>query len=396
MKNILFVDDDAAVLRALGRMLRTRSGEWHMTFAESGAKALEQLGASPVDIVVTDMRMPQMDGAALLAEVAAQIPGTVRVVLSGQADRASMVRAGLHAHRCIGKPCKGDMLQDTIADLISLQQRVADIGIRSSFLDANALPCLPLVCERLMRVLAGKDVSIDEVSAIISEDLGLSSKLLQLASWTQLGPAHLAPSPGQAVRCLGVEGIRQLVQSSTFGPATADVDVPELECISEGSQRAGAFAAAIARIQGADTNVIETCFSAGVLQNIGKLLIVGTRGNPYGEVPRKPVQCIEGISAPERDTSGVSHTDVGARLLELWGFPDEVVQAVEYHDRPTAVQTTGFSPLAAVHVGAALAGAHPDMQATQPHPHVDVEYLTAAGLIDCYPSWVAACQRVAA
>ena len=62
-------------------------GEWHMEFASSAAAALEILAEGPFDAVVTDMRMPGMDGAALLEEVKRRHPHMVRIVLSGQAVR---------------------------------------------------------------------------------------------------------------------------------------------------------------------------------------------------------------------------------------------------------------------------------------------------------------------
>ena len=62
MKRILFVDDEPKVLEGIQRMLRPMRHEWDMVFAQSGQEALSILAEQPADVVVSDMRMPRMDG----------------------------------------------------------------------------------------------------------------------------------------------------------------------------------------------------------------------------------------------------------------------------------------------------------------------------------------------
>ena len=91
-KRILFVDDEALVLQGLQRMLRPLREEWDMEFAESGVKALELMAQHPFDVIVSDMRMPGMNGAQLLNEVMVRHPQTVRLILSGQAEKDLIVK----------------------------------------------------------------------------------------------------------------------------------------------------------------------------------------------------------------------------------------------------------------------------------------------------------------
>src|SRR5690242_17591571 len=88
---VLFVDDEPHLLAGLRRMLRPQRHRWDVWFAESGPAALEVMSRGGVDAIVSDMRMPGMDGAALLAEVQRLYPSTARIVLSGQADRTSVL-----------------------------------------------------------------------------------------------------------------------------------------------------------------------------------------------------------------------------------------------------------------------------------------------------------------
>ncbi|MBL8952817.1 MAG: response regulator [Myxococcaceae bacterium] len=105
MTRVLFVDDERMLLNALKCMLRGIRREWHMVFVDSGEAALSELGKNAYDVIVTDMRMPQMDGAELLRRVAEQWPDTGRVLLSGYTDEDARERVANVAHACLDKPC---------------------------------------------------------------------------------------------------------------------------------------------------------------------------------------------------------------------------------------------------------------------------------------------------
>ena len=122
---ILFVDDEENILSGIKRMLRSKRSLWTMEFVTSGAAALEFLKTHHVDAVVTDMRMPQMDGAELLAKVQALYPDTVRIVLSGYANREAVLRTIGPSHRYLAKPCREDVLVGTIESSLRLRASLA-------------------------------------------------------------------------------------------------------------------------------------------------------------------------------------------------------------------------------------------------------------------------------
>ena len=110
-RKILFVDDEKNVLSALRRQLR---GKFDVTVAEGGAaglKAIETEG--PFAVVVTDMRMPSMNGIEFLREVEKKAPDTVRMMLTGNADQETAVRAVNQGKvfRFFSKPCTTEDLE---------------------------------------------------------------------------------------------------------------------------------------------------------------------------------------------------------------------------------------------------------------------------------------------
>lgn len=114
MITILFVDDEPNVLSGLQRLLRPMRHEWDMYFAAGGKEALSLLAEKQVDVIVSDMKMPGMDGAALLEEVRQRYPQTTRIILSGYSEKELSIRTTGTVHQYLSKPCNPDTLRDAI------------------------------------------------------------------------------------------------------------------------------------------------------------------------------------------------------------------------------------------------------------------------------------------
>lgn len=104
MTNIVLIDDEVRILNSLHRMLRLRG--WNITTYSSPQKALEALAGSDVDVVISDYRMPDMDGAEVLKHVRSLCPDAMRIIMSGQADMEGVLKAINEAeiYRFITKP----------------------------------------------------------------------------------------------------------------------------------------------------------------------------------------------------------------------------------------------------------------------------------------------------
>lgn len=113
-KRILFVDDDPSLLAGLQNVLHRDRKRWDMTFALGGERALELINSGHFDVVVTDMRMPGVDGAAVLSIVKRQAPQTLRILLSGSDCDAV---AG-DVDELLVKPCSALMLRTTLERLL--------------------------------------------------------------------------------------------------------------------------------------------------------------------------------------------------------------------------------------------------------------------------------------
>jgi len=112
--NILFVDDEVRLINGLRRMLFRQRDSWGMYFALSGFEALDILSKNSIDILITDMRMPQMDGAELLVKIVEKYPGVIRIILSGHSDEELILKSVRTAHQFIAKPVSAEILVNSI------------------------------------------------------------------------------------------------------------------------------------------------------------------------------------------------------------------------------------------------------------------------------------------
>src|SRR5262245_33429753 len=113
-KRILFVDDEPMLLELYQAMFQSMGSEWETTVARSGKEALAMMECAPCDVIISDMRMPDMSGAELLNEVLERHPRTARLILSGYAEQASVAQCMGATHQYLSKPCDLNVLKSTL------------------------------------------------------------------------------------------------------------------------------------------------------------------------------------------------------------------------------------------------------------------------------------------
>src|SRR5881628_650660 len=182
-----------------------------MAFVGSGPEALDLLATSPFDVIVSDMRMPGMDGAQLLAEVMQQHPEIVRIALSGQSSREAVLKAVGLTHQYLSKPCDPETLKATVARTSALRELLTNATLKGFMSGMKSLPCLSsLFCE-VVEVLSLPNTSIHKVSRILAKDVEMGAKILQLANSAFFGLRHRVDDLSQAIALLGVDTIKSLV-----------------------------------------------------------------------------------------------------------------------------------------------------------------------------------------
>ncbi|MFZ1520124.1 MAG: HDOD domain-containing protein [Ignavibacteriaceae bacterium] len=348
---ILFVDDEPNIIMGLKRMLHQMRNEWEMFFAESGTEALNILDKSNIDIIVTDMRMPQMDGAQLLSIVKEKYPGVVRIILSGYSEKEYIMKTSSSAHQFLAKPCRLDELKSTIRRLTNLRTLVLSDDIKKKITGLSNLPSLPILYKQLDRELKSSNISIKKIGDIISQDITMTAKILQMVNSAFFGIPQKINDPVQAVNFLGMDTIKSLVLFHHLFSTFEKIESMQtyLEEIWNHSLNVATRAKKIMEYRKQDHNCLEQTFAAGLLHDIGKLILI--------QSPEYQAQIIKLNKTSDKELRkyeieffGADHSLIGGYLLGLWGLPDYVIESTAFHHSPIAIGDENFSILSAIYL----------------------------------------------
>jgi HD-like signal output (HDOD) protein len=378
MISVLFVDDEPKLLEGLRRMMHCLSKDLHLEFVLGGAQALERMGEHRFDVVVSDMRMPGMDGSRLLHEVMLRFPTTVRIVLSGQCDRETIIKAVLPAHQFLTKPCDARVLRATIERTCQLQYMVSDEYLRSRVSCVTSLPCARSRHRELCQNIETDDAAINQIAKTIALDVGASTKVLQLISSGFFGKPQRLVVPDRAVMLLGLETIRTLAASpQVFRPAATPALDDVCTWVTEHSLEVAECAKKIAGLENADGEAPIRAYIAGMLHDVGLLTLME-------EI--EDFQELENHWDSERQHRAARHPAIGGYLLGLWGLPEAIVNAATFHHNPVLSADKEFTALAAVHVADVLVTERYCEESSN-QPAFDYQYLERIGCIGRLASW---------
>jgi HD-like signal output (HDOD) protein/CheY-like chemotaxis protein len=356
---VLFVDDEPRVLEAIERTLFQLDLDWDVHFAESGPAALLALEQARFDVIVSDMRMPGMDGAALLSHVCDKHPHVARIVLSGQTDEAAAFRVVRVAHQFLAKPCSSETLRQVIERTRELRNWLSEERLQAAVGRIDCLPTTPRLFGELSRALDDEGASADTIAAIVRQDPAMSSKVLQVVNSSFFSASGSAVSDVRtAVVRLGMKTVRNLalaigafdVVSKQSQRSNHALEALQMRSLAIG-QLAGRMAQGLA-----DT---DAAFMAGLVCDVGELI-------PTLASEAAPSSADTSLGDPSQ---AVTHAELGAFLLGLWGLPFPIVEAVANHHSPerNAHDRIGLPQI--VWLAACL------VQGTEPNP----EYLKRIG-----------------
>jgi CheY-like chemotaxis protein len=356
---VLFVDDDGRILDGLRRSLRGKRTEWDMSFVDSGAAALDLLAATPHDVVVSDMRMPGMDGAELLTHVSRRHPEVARVVLSGHTEQAAAIKVAVAGHRFLTKPTDIDNVVGVITELTD---GTADPQRREVRRRAGAVRSLPAPQPHIDRLTALVGPPAGELSTAVqavSHSIGLTAKLLQLSTSPFFNTRSRVASLDSVVNALGLPTVQALIGtgqvlwcSPAWGPAVE------------------------AQLAGTIRHAVATCYlidalaspgnrpyaqAAALLQDVGRLVwLAGAQATGAESAGARNT----GAQDTGAEGSDADCRDVGVELLRLWGLPAPIVTAVAERDATHRPSSAGLG------ISAALRTAHLLIQRTESRdPH---------------------------
>ncbi len=319
MWRVLFVDDDPQLLSGLKLSFWSKRREWSVFCSESGVQALELLEQRDFDAVVSDMRMPGMDGEALLGRVRAQYPELLRVVLSGQTERGMATRVVSIAHQFLAKPCDTSWLQERVGVALYHRARMQHPELLKYAGQLADLPVAAPVLEAISGELTKSSPDLDRVSEWVWHDSALAIKLLQV-----VGSAFfVAPRQGsdirEAVRVLGSENLRCLLEGSSVITEAWELELQEL-------------AVSTARLADSMASAFSVAPSAaktlGLLSTLGARVCAHQNSTLHGEMIRTAEAERLSVSEVQQRELNTNHMLVAGCLAGLWGLDSALTEAL--------------------------------------------------------------------
>ena len=274
--SVLFLDDEVNILKALQRLLRSEEMTVHC--ASRGEEALEILSKHPVQVVVSDQRMPGMTGVDFLSRVRERSPDVVRMMLTGYTEMDVAVDAINRGeiYRLITKPWNDDELRATIRQAFDHADLKAEI-------------------KRLNLITREQNFKLTDMNRNLENKVRERTK--------QLGAKH------KELRDAYVQ---------TIGALANAIDAKDAYTRGH-SERVGVYASKIAREMGYQKDFIEKVYISGLLHDVGKIGVADA-------VITKPARL-----TPEEYEQIQQHPEIGAKIIEPVDFLRDVAPCVRHH-----------------------------------------------------------------
>lgn len=348
-KTLLLVDDEANILKALQRIFSPLG--YQVFTADNGARGLEILAQEKVDLVISDMRMPGMNGHEFLKQVRALRPTTMRAILSGFAEGKDVIgclRDG-SARMYILKPWDNELLIREVEKLLQLGELFSRRQLLEVFNNLRDLPTMPDMYGRLCTMVE-REAGLDEIAQLVEHDQTIAAKLLQVANSVYYNMS--TGSVRQAIVYMGLTNLKTIVLGLSV--------LKQLDGLHGGFFSKDVLWDHADRVNRLAHMVFERCLgrqmkeneaTAGLLHDIGRILLIKDYTQPYSGVYRSVFQN-QGTTFrdTERSLMGISHDEVGGFLLNWWSLPHPIVEAAMFHHDPLNEAIIHREVVAAVHI----------------------------------------------
>jgi HD-like signal output (HDOD) protein len=380
MRRILFVDDQPQVLNAHRESMKKYNEQIEAMFAVGAEAALEIIRNQPVDVVVADMHMPGVDGPMLLGAIKEDFPELVRIMLCPLSEVDSVFVALPVSHQILAKPLDADTLFNSIERIYALRELLTD-SLRKKIGSLQQLPSVPTVYFEMMSAMARMDVSATKIARIIEKDTAMAAKTLQLVNSACFCLARRITTVDQAVAYLGMDLVRDL-SLTVHMFAALEPTAMRSGFSFDTEQEHSLLVGKVVRRLVTNPRQARNAFTAALLHDIGNLILAVCQPDQYKKVSQVCKKTDRPAHEVEAELLGVTHAEVGAYLLGLWGLPHPIVEAVAYHHNPSAALERTIDVPTAVSLANALVEEIIDKRPVPIEHHLE-----SLKVIDNLPRW---------
>jgi HD-like signal output (HDOD) protein len=383
---VLYLEESREMVANFLREVGDR--KWEVSHAATATEALEIARKQPVDVALLSASTSNTDIIDLAGDLTQIHPKLTTFILGDDAEASQAYVTGRYQF-FPNSHDPGPLIAavERMAILVSWLTNNTTIEMVSGI---HSLPTIPSNYQGVIRIINSPNASIQEIGDAMEKDMGMTSRVLQVANSAYYGFSKNITSPTQAALLIGVETLKSLVRYTHV--LNNFPHTPASQAIFDRVWRHSIGVASVARkitmLHTKDENLAEEAFTAGLLHDIGKLVLISIKPDEYRDAIRQSGETKTLLHLIERVKLGTTHAETGAYLLSLWGLPYTILEAVAWHHYPGASKLKTFSPLTAVHVANIAEHRRLDLAEVKAIPPLDENYLAGLGVANEVPHWL--------
>ena len=378
--------------QALVDVTQALGAEWETTTVASDVDALDQLEKRSFDALLVDFNLGSPDASDLLNLAEEKRPDTKRFLLAYEADLALVAAKVRGSHQILPKPIEPASVKSRIENAVADEDTDSSQPASETSTTADTTTAAPPVYAEVLKALELPEITRKEVGELVAQDEALTDELLRLTNSAYLGLPRNITDPVMAVESLGLDAVKAVVMALKFLAEHSHLKPGYLsfDKIWQHSTNVAQIARDLILFETKDRALASEAFVAGLLHDLGKVVLVTNFDDLYGRVHslarKQPVPLWD----IEKEMFGANHGEIGACLVGMWNMPSGVVEAVALHHEPPAGEHDQITALAAIHIANVLEHELRPGDECRVAPIIDTPFLNDLGLLQRLPIWRAA------
>lgn len=386
---LLYLEEDPTLVAQLIHYLGHKT-EWEVAHAKNAQEARAIAGKQPIDVALLSATMPDTDPVAIAEELTTVHKKITIFVLAPDAETGGGLAYASGRFQWLAKPCPPESLISAIERMASLVSWLTNNTTIDLVAGLHSLPTIPSNYQGVIRAIHSPHSSAQDIAAAVEKDMGITSRVLQVANSAYYGYSKKITSPMEASMLLGIDTLKSLVRYTHV--LNNFPQTPATNAVFDQVWRHSAGVAAVARKivlkHTRDEALGDEAFTAALLHDIGKVVLTSLRGEEYKAVIRQAAETNTPLASVERIKLKTTHAETGAYLLSLWGIPFSILEAVAWHHYPRECKEKKFTALTAVHVANVAEHRRQRTDDSKNIPTLDELYLTEVGVWEQAQEWV--------
>lgn len=393
LKRIQVVGMDPAQQRRLEQGLFHLRAQWEVVFTQDRTTAMESMTAVPAAAMLVGAQIPPTQVVELVNDIARGFPNTQRFVLFDLADKQFLKHCVGLPPQCLPKESGPEIVEEVLQRAFQLEAWMANEPVKKLVSLMRKSPSMPSLYNKILHELQSPSAGLEDVGLLIRSDPALCAKMLQLVNSAFFGLPRQITSAFEAVMFLGMERVKSLLLYTHFVCLfdTGACPTFSIDRLWHHSMETAGFARWIAQEESGNNKLADEAFTAGLLHDIGKLMLAANMADKYNHVLGVAAQKGLTIGEAEREVFEATHAEVGACLLGVWGLPLSLLEAIAWHHTPEQGSKMAFSALTAVHVANAFAHEKAAASGEKAASQLNAKYLAALGLDQRCDQWRSLC-----